>query len=116
MTNEVRKKLEQIITLAQECLGEQGKVRASGGAPSAPIHPKPGKNVYSGATGGVRLLISQGYFDSKKDLTTVRKGLGEQGYHYSSQAIHEALKTVSKTGGPLVMIKETNTRLYANRK
>ncbi|MCR4314050.1 MAG: hypothetical protein NUV84_02270 [Candidatus Uhrbacteria bacterium] len=76
----------------------------------------PAKTDYFGATGGVRYLISQGFFKEKRDLSTVREQLGKEDYHYSRQAAHEALKTLSKPACPLVNLKEGKRKTYVERK
>lgn len=71
---------------------------------------------YSGPTGGVKYLISQGFLKEKRDLAAMRQQLTDEGYHYSRQAIHEALKTLSKPSGPLVSLKEGARKIYVERK
>jgi len=74
------------------------------------------KGGFAGATGGVRLLLSKGYFKNKRDLPGVRKELSSNGYHYSSQAVHKALKSLSKVTGPLIALKEGGRYYYVERK
>jgi hypothetical protein len=76
---------------------------------------KPDVKDYSGPTGGVRFLISKGFFKKKAALGEIRAALVEHDYHYSSQAVHEALKRLSGKGGPLVVLMEGEKR-YVNRK
>jgi hypothetical protein len=71
---------------------------------------------YSGPTGGVRYLISRAFLKEKRDLAAMREQLASEGYHYSRQAIHEALKTLSKASGPLVSLKEGARKIYVERK
>lgn len=73
---------------------------------------------YKGATGGVRHAIDSGYFDKeKRELGQISKALGDNGYHYSKQAIHEALKRLSDgSGTPLVVLKEGKVNKYVRRK
>ncbi len=71
---------------------------------------------YSGPTGGVRYLISMEFFKEKRDLASVREQLSREDYHYSRQAIHEALKVLSKSTGPLVALKEGKRKSYVERK
>lgn len=71
---------------------------------------------YSGPTGGVRFLIDKEFFKDKQELATIKLKLSEEGYHYSRQAVHEALKTLSKQGGPLVSLKEGKRKTYVVRK
>jgi hypothetical protein len=69
-----------------------------------------------GPTGGLRVLIEQGFFKSKRSLSDSRSALGKQDYHYSTQAVDMALKRLSKRDGPLVSFKEGGKKLYAKRK
>lgn len=75
-----------------------------------------GKKNYSGATGGTRQLIDGGFFKSKRDLTGIREELANNSYHYSSQAIHEALKGLAKPGGPLISLRDGQRKTYVERK
>lgn len=74
------------------------------------------KTSFSGATGGVKLLISQGFFKNKKMFGEIRKALSKKGYYYSRQAVQEALDNLSGSRGPLVKIRERNKNYYAERK
>ncbi len=71
---------------------------------------------FRGATGGLRLLISKGFFNSKKPFAEIKKELANQDYHYSDQAIQTPLNNLSKSGGPLVGFKEGGKKVYAKRK
>jgi hypothetical protein len=71
---------------------------------------------FSGATGGVRFLISKGYFKTKLSLSEVRTALSKNGYHYSKQAVHGALINLSPKGGPLVSLQEGGRKVYVERK
>lgn len=75
-----------------------------------------GKDKYTGPTGGLRLLIKDGFFKSKKDLASVRRELESKDYYYSRQAVHEALKALAKPGGLLVALKEGGKKVYVERK
>lgn len=70
----------------------------------------------TGATGGIRFLLRDGFFKEKRDLGQTRKGLGEHGYFYSRQAVHAALSGLSKVRGPLVALKEGRGKVYVERK
>lgn len=84
--------------------------------------PKSRKNTgttsedYKGATGGIRLLITEGFFDGKRLFKDVRSKLTEKGYHYSRQAVQSGLNNLSKKGGPLVALEEKDGKKYAQRK
>jgi hypothetical protein len=71
---------------------------------------------FKGATGGLRLLISKGFFNRKHTFGEIKKALGDYGYHYSNQAVQTPLNTLSKPGGPLVGFKEQGKKVYAKRK
>lgn len=74
------------------------------------------ENEFSGATGGVRFLLSEKFFDHKRSLADVRDKLTEHGYHYSLQAVQMAVNRLSKSSGPLVTFKEGGKKQYAKRK
>ena len=71
---------------------------------------------FKGATGGLRLLISRGFFDRKHTFGEIEEALSGRGYHYSKQAIQTPLNTLSKAGGPLVGFKKEGKKVYAKRK
>jgi len=80
--------------------------------------PNPDKKAesYSGATGGVRFLISKGFFKEKRKLGEVWDALTKNGYHWSRQAIDMALKGLSSRRGPLVLLKEGGRNVFVRRK
>jgi len=71
---------------------------------------------FSGATGGVRFLISKGVFKKKKTLADVRTSLADHEYHYSAQAIQMALSRLTPKDGPLVSLREGGRKVYVERK
>lgn len=75
-----------------------------------------GKNDFSGATGGLRLLVTKGFFDKKRSFGEIKQGLADRGYHYSKQAVQTPLNALSKAGGLLVGLKEKGKKVYAKRK
>lgn len=74
------------------------------------------KQNFQGATGGLRYLISKGFFDRKHNFGEIKKGLADNNYHYSNQAVQTPLNNLSKAGGPLVSLKEKGKKVYAKRK
>lgn len=74
------------------------------------------KQDFSGATGGIRFLIKNGFFRTKRNQVSIRKELASKNYHYSSQAVYGALKALSKHGGPLVVLKDKRLKVYVERK
>jgi hypothetical protein len=78
--------------------------------------PKVKGESFSGATGGVRLLISKDFFGSKRVLGEVRDALTKDGYHYSRQTVDMALSGLSLRKGPLTVLKEGGRNVYVIRK
>ncbi len=74
------------------------------------------KQIFVGATGGLRLLISKGFFDKKRSFGEIKKALADRDYHYSNQAIQTPLNKLSRIGGLLVGLKESGKKAYAKRK
>lgn len=74
------------------------------------------KSDFSGLTGGLRFLISHGFFKTKKNLSDIRTELEKHGYHYSPQAADMGLRRLSKLKGPLVVLREGGKKLYGERK
>ncbi len=71
---------------------------------------------YKGATGGIRLLVDEGFFDKKRSFGEVCKALENKDYHYSKQAVQTPLNTLSKAGSLLVSFREGGRKVYAKRK
>ncbi len=71
---------------------------------------------HSGATGGVRLLVEEGFFDRRRNFAEISAELEKRGYHYSRQAIQMPLTRLSKIGGPLVSLTGKGRNAYAKRK
>lgn len=71
---------------------------------------------FSGASGGVRLLHSNGFFDQRRKLADVRTEMRKHGYDYSLQAVDAALARASKPGHILTTFREGGGKLYAKRK
>ena len=76
----------------------------------------PAKENFQGATGGLRYLVSKGFFDRKRNFGEIKKGLADNNYHYSNQAVQTPLNNLSKAGGMLVSLKEKGKKVYAKRK
>jgi hypothetical protein len=71
---------------------------------------------FSGPTGGIRLLVSQNFFKTRKSLADVRTALAKNDYHYVTQVIHNFLSRLSRVDGPLVSVKDGNKKMYVKRK
>jgi hypothetical protein len=85
----------------------------------AKLKTKPGKfakEAFKGATGGLRLLLSNGFFDQRRRFSEIEKEMNRRGYHYSKQAIQTPLNRLSLQSGPLVGLREKGHKVYAKRK
>ena len=71
---------------------------------------------FKGATGGLRLLATKGFFDRKRTFGEIKEALASHGYHYSKQAVQTPLNTLSKSGSLLVSFRERGRKVYAKRK
>jgi hypothetical protein len=78
--------------------------------------PEAGAEKFSGASGGVRFLISKNFFNTKRTLGETRSALAENGYHYSVQAVEAALRRRTSRRGPLTVLKEGGKNMYVIRK
>ena len=71
---------------------------------------------FEGATGGIRFLIAEGFFDSRRSFAEVEKAMQDNAYHYSKQAVQMPLARLSTVGGPLVALKNKGKNIYVKRK
>ena len=71
---------------------------------------------FTGATGGLRFLVSEGFFDRKRAFGEIKEALAQHSYHYSKQAVQTPLNALSKPGSLLVSLREGGRKLYAKRK
>jgi hypothetical protein len=72
---------------------------------------------HKGATGGIRLLADNGFFNKKRSFGEIYKALENKGYHYTKQAVQTPLNNLSaSSGSPLVSLSEKGHKLYAIRK
>lgn len=71
---------------------------------------------FKGSTGGLRLLVSNGFFNSRRKFSEIETELNRQGYHYSKQAIQTPLNRLSNQSGPLVGLKQGGHKVYVKRK
>lgn len=81
-----------------------------------PKKPTLAQDKFKGATGGLRLLLSKGFFDRRRKFSEIETELNKQGYHYSKQAIQTPLNRMSLQSGPLVGLREHGHKVYAKRK
>lgn len=73
-------------------------------------------NKYKGATGGIRLLVDEGFLDNKRSFSEICKKLENKGYHYSKQAIQTPLNRLAKKERVLVALTEKGKKIYVKRK
>ncbi|MGC2224570.1 MAG: hypothetical protein WA624_20560 [Methylocella sp.] len=71
---------------------------------------------FRGATGGLRFLIHNGFFDQKRAFADIKQALARHNYHYSKQAVQTPLNALSKSGSLLVSFREGGRKVYARRK
>ena len=71
---------------------------------------------FEGPSGGVRFLVSQGFFRTKRGLADVRAALTKNDYHYVAPVVQTALNRQSTRTGPLATFKEGGKKMYVNRK
>lgn len=71
---------------------------------------------HKGATGGIRLLIDEGFFSKKRSFGDICDAAATRGYHYSRQAFHEALTRLATKEKSLVMLTEGGKKVYAIRR
>lgn len=83
---------------------------------TSPTEKKPKPNKHKGATGGIRLLIDEGFFNKKRFFGDICDALATRGYHYSKQAFQEALTRLSTKKKVLVALDEKGKKVYAIRK
>ena len=104
------KELQSVLTRLQKL--EDAVFTKAGKAEAIPS----GDSDFSGVVGGVRLLLSKGFFDKKKFLSEVKAEFASHDYHYSVQAIQTSLNRFSKPSGPLVAFREGGKKVYGKRK
>ncbi len=71
---------------------------------------------FAGLKGGLHLLISRGFFKTKKALAATRQELEKHEYHYSAAATQTTLNRLSTRTGPLAALKESGKKVYVRRK
>lgn len=71
---------------------------------------------FAGLKGGLHLLISRGFFKTKKALAATRQELEKQDYHYSAATTQTTLNRLSTRTGPLAKFKEGGKKVYVRRK
>ncbi len=71
---------------------------------------------FRGPSGGVRLLVSRGFFKTKRKLGEVRKALAKHDYHYGAAQVQTALNRLSTRARPLAAAREGGKKCYVKRK
>lgn len=71
---------------------------------------------FDGATGGIRLLIEEGFFDEPKLISEVRERLKAEGYHYGDSTIAMGLVALVKQRSLVRFKQEGQHWGYAVRK
>jgi hypothetical protein len=74
------------------------------------------KENFSGAKGGLLLLVSKGYFSQRRSATEVKSELMKNEYDYSIQVVQTALNRLAKGKGELVAMKSEGKKVYVKRK
>ncbi|MFA6355564.1 MAG: hypothetical protein WCY23_00480 [Candidatus Omnitrophota bacterium] len=90
MNKDAKQIADQIVTLVNELVElAGGKIRIN----TKEQQPGLGKKEkdMSGATGGLRILVEEEYFDSPKQLPEIMERLKQEGRHYSNATISMGL-------------------------
>src|SRR5882724_1738279 len=87
----VQPTLEKTVEEIQQRLA---RVEAAifGDSTGSPSQPAGG---FAGPSGGIRLLIQQDFFRTKRSLTDVRDALAAAGYHYGAAPVQTALNRMA---------------------
>lgn len=113
MKKDVRTRIElRLKRLEEAVFGSESEKKVGGNVKSGGRK----QTGFSGAKGGVRLLASRGFFRGKQGLSEVKARLSGNGYHYSRQAVHGALVSLARKGGPLVSLEVKGAKVYVDRK
>ena len=70
----------------------------------------------AGPSGGVKLLISQGFFSKRRSLADVREAMAKNDFYYRTSAIQTALNRLSTRTAPLTASSEGGKKVYVRRK
>ncbi len=71
---------------------------------------------FSGAKGGVLLLVSKAFFSKKRSAPEVKIALDKLEYFYSIQVVQTTLNRLSGKSGPLIPSEEAGKKMYVKRK
>lgn len=95
MKKDPKQLAENIIALVSE-LAELAGSKIETEAVRTPSSSRDGRKDKSGATGGLRVLVDEGYFDSPRQLPEIIERFKQEGRHYSSAAISMGLLNLVK--------------------
>lgn len=107
--NQAIRTLEQRIARLEEVVFGQKRKGKTTTRPAA-------EKKFEGPSGGVRLLVSKGFFWTKRGLADVRAALTKNDYHYAAPVVQTALNRQSTRTGSLATFKEGGKKMYVNRK
>ncbi len=71
---------------------------------------------FTGAKGGILLLLSKNYFNQRRSAPDVKSELKKNEYDYSIQVVQTTLNRLSKGKGLLVAHKDGDKKHYVRRK
>jgi hypothetical protein len=71
---------------------------------------------FTGAAGGIRLLIAKSFFRQARTAAAVRSELEKRGYFYRIQVVQTALNRLSQRSGPLSAFERNGKKMYVERK
>ncbi len=78
---------------------------------------EPFSENFKGAKGGILLIISEGYFTSKRANDDTIHELAKHGYQYDREVVRKALGRLCKgSNAPLTTFLEEGQRVYVIRK
>jgi hypothetical protein len=71
---------------------------------------------FSGAKGGILLLISKGFFSKKRSAPETKTDLDKLEYFYNIQVVQTTLNRLSTKTGPLTTMDDEGKKVYVKRK
>ncbi len=71
---------------------------------------------FSGAKGGIRLLITKGFFSKKRNAPETKAELDKLEYFYNIQVVQTTLNRLSSKTGPLIAMSDKEKKIYVKRK
>lgn len=82
-------------------------------------HARPSESKeknFSGAKGGILLLVSKGLFSKKRNAPETKIELDKLEYFYSIQVVQTTLNRLSGKTGPLIAMDDGGKKVYVKRK